>query len=407
MSHQGRRVSRAAVTGRRIRTSVGAMWRTDSLRVAVVGAGIGGLAVASGLQRAGAEVIVLEKAARFLPRGSGLSLFSNGFAALRSLGLEERVREITADGPPSVPCGVRRADGTRLTTFAPATVADLRIVDRTELHRALLRDLAPDTVRPGIRVEATTRDSLDLGPSGLLEDWHVLIGADGIRSRVRGSHAADPGPAYCGYGAWRGITASPVELPDAGETIGRGERFGYSPLRDGRVYWFAVRPAADDDQPEPGELLERYGRWHDPIPELIATTDPARIDYQPIERLAHPLRTYARGSAALVGDAAHAMPPTLGQGANLALEDAAVLVSLLAPIASDPDPREIPVKLSAYDKARRPRTQSIARQAYLLGAALQWPAPALARGRDLGMRAVPAALVDRAFRRAQRWSPPD
>ena len=383
------------------------MWRTNSLRVAVVGAGIGGLAVASGLQRAGAEVIVLEQAARFLPRGSGLSLLSNGFAALRSLGLEERVREVVADGPPSIPYGTRRADGTRLTEFSPATLADLRVVDRTDLHRALLRVLAPDTVRPGIRVEGLSRETLDLGPSGLLEDWHVLVGADGIRSRVRGSHAGDPGAAYCGYGAWRGITDTPVALPDSGETFGRGERFGYVPLRDGRVYWFAVRPAADDDLPEPGELEERYGEWHDPIPALLAATAPERIGYQPIERLAHPLRTYSRGPATLVGDAAHAMPPTLGQGANLALEDAAVLVSLLRPIARDHDPRDIPTKLAAYDKARRPRTQSIARQAYLIGAALQWPTPLFVRGRDVAMRAAPNAMMDRVFRSAQRWSPSD
>ncbi len=395
------------MTGRSIRTSFFSMWRTNSLRVAVVGAGIGGLAAASGLQRAGAEVIVLEQAARFLPRGSGLTLFPNGFAALRSLGLEDRVRAVAADGPPAVPYGARRADGTRLATFSKATVADLRAVDRTELHRALLEGLAPDTVRPGIRVEGRSRDTLDLGPSGLLEDWHVLVGADGIRSRVRGSHAGDPGPAYCGYGAWRGITDTPVTLPDAGETFGAGERFGYVPLRDGRVYWFAVRPSADDDVPEPGELLERYGHWHAPIPELIASTDPQRIGYQGVERLAHPLRTYSRGWATLIGDAAHAMPPTLGQGANLALEDAAVLVSLLRPLAADPDRRDIPVKLAAYDRARRPRTQAIAREAYLLGAALQWPAPAFVRARDLALRAAPNTVPDRIFRRAHRWSPPD
>ncbi|WP_019201222.1 FAD-dependent monooxygenase [Tsukamurella sp. 1534] len=383
------------------------MWRTNSLRVAVVGAGIGGLAVASGLQRAGAEVIVLEQAARFLPRGSGLSLFGNGFAALRSLGLEERVRTVAADGPPTGPVGIMRPDGAHLAVFSPPTVAELRVIDRTELHRALLETLAPDTVRPGIRVEGLARGTLDLGPSGLLEDAHVVVGADGIRSRVRGSHAGDPGPAYCGYGAWRGITDGPVVLPDGGETFGRGERFGYMPLRDGRAYWFAVRPSASDEGPEPGELAERYGDWHAPIPELIASTDPRRIGYQPIERLAHPLRTYSRGTATLVGDAAHAMPPTLGQGANLALEDAAVLVALLRPLVGDPDPGTVPGQLSNYDKARRNRTQRIARQAHLLGAAMQWDNPLAAAAREKAMRLLPDPIVDRGFRSVLRWSPPN
>lgn len=376
------------------------------MRVAIVGAGIGGLAVAAGLQRAGAEVIVLEQAARFLPRGSGLSLTRNGFAALRSLGLEDRVRAVTADGPPSIPTGILSQSGTMLYRFSPNTVADMRMVDRTELHRALLRALAPDTVRPGIRVESATRDTVDLGPSGSLGFAHVIVGADGIRSRVRGSHAGDPGAAYCGYGAWRGITDEPVELTNAGEAFGRGERFGYFPMRDGRVYWFAVRPSATDEPPEPGELLERFGRWHGPIPKLIEATAEKRIGYQPIERLAHPLRTYSRGQATLVGDAAHAMPPTLGQGANLALEDAAVLVSLLRPLSTDPDPRAVAAALGDYDKQRRRRTQRIARQAYLLGAAGQLPNPLVTLGRDTALRLAPDAVLDRAFRRVQRWSPP-
>lgn len=395
-----------SVTAGRRRITVEDMWRTNSLRVAVVGAGIGGLAAAAGLQRAGAEVIVLEQAARFLPRGSGLSLFDNGFTALRSLGLEERVRAVTADGPPEIPVGTRTVDGTRVSTFRPETAAGLRVIDRTELHQALLGALVPDTVRPGIRVEGVNRDTVDLGPSGLLSYAHVVVGADGIRSRVRGSYAGDPGAAYCGYGAWRGITAAPVALEDAGETFGRGERFGYVPLRDGRVYWFAVRPSTADDEPEPGELLERFGQWHDPIPELIAATETKRIGYQPIERLARPLRTYSRGQAALVGDAAHAMPPTLGQGANLALEDAAVLVSVLRPLATDPDPRAVPPALTSYDKQRRRRTQRIARQAHLLGAAGQWPNPLVAFGRDLAFRFAPDGLMDWGMRRVQQWTPP-
>ena len=83
----------------------------------------------------------------------------------------------------------------------------------------------------------------------------VLVGADGIRSRVRGSHAGDPGAAYCSYGAWRGITDTPVALPDSGETFGRGERFGYVPLRDGRVSGYAADTLDGDTAASSSALL--------------------------------------------------------------------------------------------------------------------------------------------------------
>ncbi|BDH55348.1 hypothetical protein [Tsukamurella sp. PLM1] len=84
-----------------------------------------------------------------------------------------------------------------------------------------------------------------------------------------------------------------------------------------------------------------------------------------------------------------------------------MLVSLLRPHASDPDPRVVPAKLGAYDKARRARTQRIARQAHLLGAAGQWPNPLVALARDTALRLAPDQLLDRAFRRPQRWTAPD
>jgi 2-polyprenyl-6-methoxyphenol hydroxylase-like FAD-dependent oxidoreductase len=137
------------------------------------------------------------------------------------------------------------------------------------------------------------------------------------------------------------------------ETWGRGRIWGTHPLKDGRVYAYAaaVTPAgehAPDD--EKAELVRRFGDWHDPIPAVLAAARPEDVLRHDVHHIAEPLPAYHRGRVALVGDAAHAMPPTLGQGGNQAVEDAIVL-------AHHHD------DLAAYTAARLPRTTAVTRQA--------------------------------------------
>jgi 2-polyprenyl-6-methoxyphenol hydroxylase-like FAD-dependent oxidoreductase len=137
------------------------------------------------------------------------------------------------------------------------------------------------------------------------------------------------------------------------ETWGRGRIWGTQPLKDGRVYAYAaaVVPAghrAPDD--EKAELLRRFGDWHEPIPAVLAAARPEDVLRHDVHHIAGPLPAYHRGRVALLGDAAHAMPPTLGQGGNQAIEDAIVL-------AHHRD------DLAAYTAARLPRTTALTRQA--------------------------------------------
>ena len=385
------------------------------MKAGVVGAGIGGLAAAIGLQRLGVDVTVFERYQRPTVGGSGLSLFGNGLAALQVLGLSGPARQIGAvPGALGVdtPAGQRRPDGRWLVRVPAAVKKTVAVVQRADLHRILIDALAPGTVRTGQPVDGVSADGRSvLLSGGNTETFDFVVAADGIRSRVRREWPDDPGVRYAGYRAWRGVTGSAVDVSTgSGETVGRGLRFGIAPLVDGRVYWFAVvsqpidEPAEDGPQP----VLERFAGWHRPIEELINATPPEDIHALPIQELAGRLPSFRRGRCVLLGDAAHAMTPNLGQGGNQAMEDAATLAALLAGAADAGAEGEagIDAALAEYDRLRRPRTQRIAHRAGLLGRVLQARGPIVSRLRDTALRLTPAGVTARSVLAVQRWQPP-
>ncbi|GAB2587662.1 monooxygenase [Paractinoplanes abujensis] len=354
-------------------------------RVAIVGAGIGGLTTAIGLQHAGWDVTVFERSGANTQAGAGLSLFGNAWRALDSLGVGDAVREI-AGREQHTRAGQRRRDGRWLAVTPPHALRELRVVHRADLHRAFTAELRPGTVTYGKGIDRTP------------EGFDLVVAADGLRSRTRASWPGDPGLRYSGYTSWRAVTTRPVDLRDeAGESLGRGERVGLAPLPDGRVYWFGVAsmPAGTRFDDEYAEVRRRFDGWHSPVAEVLDAIDPAALVRTDIFDLARPLATFARGTTVLLGDAAHAMTPDLGQGAAMAIEDAATLTHLLG---SSP----VDEALRAYDVVRRRRTQAVARRARAMGRLLQSRGPL----RDLVLRLTPPAAVARQLAALQAWRAP-
>jgi 2-polyprenyl-6-methoxyphenol hydroxylase-like FAD-dependent oxidoreductase len=175
---------------------------------------------------------------------------------------------------------------------------------------------------------------------------------------------------------------------------GRGERFGYAPLPDGRVYCYATanapEGASDGGLPE---LRRRFGSWHHPIPALLEAADPGAVLHHDLYELPQ-LKTYTCGTVVLAGDAAHAMTPNLGQGACQALEDAVVLGNVMASGGG----------LTAYDRQRRPRTQMIARRSRQIGAAAQWASPAAVNLRNTALRLLPSSSFARSIAPILDWA---
>lgn len=369
------------------------------MKAVVVGGGIAGLAVASGLQRAGWETLVLERSPDSQPPRAGLSIFGNGFQALDALGLGAAVRGICSDHPPFTKSGLRTPNGRFVVTFAPGASENLRCVDRTELHGALLDSLEPGTVQWGRRVTGVSEGNVQTDDGTLTTGADLIVGADGIRSRVRAGLPQDRPTRRSGYGVWRALTSRPVHIGVGGETWGAGERFGLAPLRDGRVYWFAVVASAGSETGTEAleEIRARFGSWHDPIAELIDATEPDAVHFTHSEELEGPLKSYVHGNTVLIGDAAHAMSPNLGQGANQALEDAATLCAVLT------KEQDLSAALQRFDRLRRPRTQSIARESHSIGVAAQWSHPLLVRLREAGLALAPNWILSRRTINLQQW----
>lgn len=376
-------------------------------RAVVVGAGIAGLTAAVALRRRGWQVEVLERAGEVGPAGSGLSLWPNGLRGLDTVGVGPAVREQALS---ATEAGMRDPSGRWLARTDISGVrdryGDLVMIHRTDLFDILRDALGDEPVRLGAAV-----DTVDISENGVrvrhslgTSEADLVFGADGINSTVRALHWPDAAPpVYAGYTAWRSIVRPRTPVTSGGETVGRGDRFGIAPLRDGRVYFYgsATVPAgADSPGGELAELRRRFADWHDPIPDLLAATDQATLLRHDIYELPR-LDSYVRGPVALLGDAAHAMTPNLGQGANLAIEDAVTVAALLD------RHRDIPSALAEYDRLRRARVEPLQRLSRRMGAALQmsW-APAVVI-RDAIMRLTPTGPALRGLAPVLNWQPPN
>ncbi|MEU2112608.1 FAD-dependent monooxygenase [Streptomyces sp. NPDC019507] len=382
-------------------------------RAAVVGGGIGGLAAAVALHRGGWDVTVLERAEALAPVGAGIALAPNAQRALDVIGLGDRVRELAAwqgDGGLRDPAG-RWLHRTSSAAAARRFGGPLVLLHRATLVGILTGGLPAGAVRTGAPAALADagdarRPAVVTTPDGDVEA-DLVVAADGIGSAVRRVlFPGHPGPRYSGFTTWRVVVPTPSRPFTPHETWGRGALWGTQPLKDGRVYAYAaaVTPAgghAPDD--ERAELLRRFGDWHEPVPEVIAAAGPGDVLRHDVHHMAEPLPAYHHGRVALLGDAAHAMQPTLGQGGNQAIEDAIVLAHHVG--RGD----DVVGRLPAYTGDRLPRTMGIVRQATRTGRMAMLSGAGAVAARNALIRGVSRlgpGIVLRGFDGIADWRPP-
>ncbi|RDG32615.1 FAD-dependent monooxygenase [Streptomyces corynorhini] len=388
----------------------------DQSRAVVIGGGIGGLTAAVALHQRGWDVTVLERAASLAPVGAGLGLAPNAQRALDVIGLGDAVRDLAAwqgEG------GLRAPDGRWLNRMDGRVAAERFGGPLVLLHRAtlvsLLTDALPATaVRTGTAATLTDPGTADGRPAVVTTpegetEAGLVVAADGLRSATRGTlFPAHPGPRYAGYTTWRTIVPEPERPFPPHETWGRGRVWGTQPFKDGRVYAYAMTMTPAGGQAphgEKAELTRLFGDWHDPVPRIIAAAESDRILRHDVYEMNTPLPAFHRGRVALLGDAAHAMQPSLAQGGNQAIEDAVVL----AHHVGAGGPGRCAAALAGYSADRLPRTSAVVRRAARASrmAAVSSPAGAAVRDRLIAAASrFGPGLVLRGMDGIADWRPP-
>jgi 2-polyprenyl-6-methoxyphenol hydroxylase-like FAD-dependent oxidoreductase len=366
------------------------------VRVVVVGGGIGGLAAAFAATRTGADVVVLERNTDLRSEGFGLVLQPNALEALARLGLRDAV---VARGARVAAAEVRTPSGALLFAVPYAELGWETVgILRAELLNGLCDALPNNAVRLGrecVDVEQDEHAAAALLADGTREQGDVLLGADGVRSTVRRAAVDASPPRYAGQRAWRAAARGDFGVDRFVEFWGVGGGFGFGPAGERTVYWYCFERAVEGAPSPPDALADfrrRYDGWPAPIAELLQATDPADV-HEAFTYDRAPSRRWGNGRVTLLGDAAHAMMPNLGQGAAQALEDAAVLGLVLAE-AADPV-----TALRDYERRRIGRANRVVRASRQGAATAELSSALAARARDALFRAMPDRLLLARMRR--------
>jgi FAD-dependent urate hydroxylase len=344
---------------------------TRSLRILVVGAGVGGISIARGLLRDGHDVTVFERRPDVKAGGGAVTIWSNGSTVLGQLGVD-----MDGAGQPLSTVRVTTPRGRSVATMDLTAIVDrlgepVRMVPRRVLLERLLEGFPADRIRCNTRAVGLTNTHSGVRlefEDGSSAEGDVLIGADGLHSMVRGVVGAPPAEPT-GWCSWQGL----VTLPDIGDKhvaqmiIGEHGNLGLWPAGGSDLQWWFDLPWSHDFvRPErPIEMLRsHFEGWSDSTDRVLATLTDEDLAPSPFPHFRHPIPRSGQGAVTLLGDAAHTMPPTLAQGTNQALLDTMVLCKALSDFRKGRTGvhgnfRDLSGALRWYENTRRRKVEAV------------------------------------------------
>lgn len=367
-------------------------------RILIVGGGIGGLTLAALLKNENLEIEIAERAPAWAPVGAGITLGLNAMGVLDRIGLrrdaESRGRVMSVakitDEKGNV---LAEADFSQLAPKFGQSIA----IHRAQLHECLASAVGNARVRFGAEMTAIEQHPGSVIASfgdGTTGSYDLVVGADGIRSVARRAVSRDDAIDYSGYTCWRFMVEGEFGADFTAEMWGRGKRFGVVPLPGKLVYCFATlnAPAGDPEMKRisVARFRKTYSEFGWAVPKILeAIQNESQLIHNDLEEVK--LDRWVRDRVVLLGDAAHAMTPNMGQGAAMAMEDAVVLAREIAEVARGAKPLE--EALDAYQQRRWKRVQRVQEQSFRIGRAGQMSSPILCSVRNAVLSMTPNRVM--------------
>lgn len=375
----------------------------------IIGAGIAGCSTAITLASRGIAVTLVDKQTEWRFQSSGIFVYSNGLAALREVGVLD---EILASG-----FGIEDGKNIYLDhggepivdVFYPSIggkVPPILGIKRAEIHRILAARL--EALNVGIRL-GTTLAELSTGSTteparvvlsdGSSGEYDLVIGADGIRSQVRGLLHPEIQPRNTGFGVWRSVHDRPADMDVKVMMMGVGKRLGIMPISDDKLYIFGTIPEPTQHwyprEDWPAIMREKFAEFQGPVRRFLdEVSDTTEVLYTVVEEVAAPL-PWHQGRSLLIGDAAHASTPFMGQGGAMAVEDAVVLGRMVA----QENAGDVPGLLQRFGEKRYPMCRFVQDASRQVGEAGAVEDPASCQARNTAMRQTSQGHVDNFYAR--------
>ena len=371
----------------------------DLGKVVIVGGGIGGLTLALTLHRAGIDCSVYEQHAlqedgSFQRRASGFTLWSYSITRLLSLGVK-----VDRAGSPVEITEIRNQSGELIARMPVGEVsrklgAPSYEIRRGDLLAAILAELPPETLKTGCQCTALFEQPEGTEvrfADGSMLKADLVIGADGIHSKVRTHVAGEVPLRYSGYSGASGVTnySHPdVPLHTHVDVWGRGGKAGVANVGDGMMRWYLTWKGSAESQKTLEEILSRLKKWYPPLHTIVDTTPEEKILQSSYYDIA-PLQKWILGNVVLLGDAAHATTPFAAMGANMAIVDASALATDLM------ESESTGAALHQFEESRKKRTEEIVRHGRRMSRLTQLHSPLAAWLRDQAFLHMPEKEMEK------------
>lgn len=332
--------------------------------ITIIGAGIGGLTTALALKQGGFKVSVYESAKEIKPVGAGIVMAGNAMQIFRELGIREKIEN------KGNKISFLKMTDEKLRSLSVVSLAKLErkygvsdiAIHRAELQRILAEEVGYENIHLGKRLTNIQNGevvNITFEDQSIL-NAEIVIAADGIHSTVRNQLFERSTFRDTKQLCWRGVLNTDLTgkyTQEAYEAWGRGKRFGFVKISENTMYWFAV---VNEGMYKNKELTDLFQEFHPDILKMISGTDKDQIFQSRIIDL-KPFSGWHDRNVCLMGDAAHATTPNLGQGACQAVEDAYILGKLFT------SGKSVENIFAEYEKLRKKKAHYIVNTSWMLG----------------------------------------